>query len=372
MRNRNIWIGLLSLVISSMTASVLNAQSPEPNDIFIGGTEGVHEFRIPAMITLSSGTVIAACDARVDRKGDVPNNIDQMIRRSTDNGKTWEKISTAVDFANQEGAGDPSLIQDSETGRLFLFYTYCPGRNDVPEGGNAVQRHLSLQYVFSDNEGITWSIPLVVEHGLKKDGWHSMWPGPGRGTVLSNGRLILPITVFDLEHFYSYYLYSDDHGNSWDISGNIGTDINEPTLVEIDENTLLVNARNRNRNGTRAIVTSGDKGKTWSEIMYHEDLPDPTCQGSCIRIKDAKGKNILLFSNAADPKKRQNMTVTISYDNGKSWPVKRTVYEGPSAYSCLTILPDGEIGLLYENGIESPYEKISFVKFPLEWILNKK
>jgi sialidase-1 len=372
MKTRNIFIGLLTLVISGMSASVLIAQSLEPNDIFISGTEGVHEFRIPAMITLSSGTVITACDARVDRKGDVPNNIDQMVKRSTDNGKTWGKIITAVNFANQEGAGDPSLIQDAKTGRVFLFYTYCPGRNDVPEGGNAKQRHLSLQYVFSDDEGITWSIPQVVEHGLKKEGWHSMWPGPGRGTVLSDERLIVPITVFDFEHMYSYYIYSDDHGNSWDISGMIGMDVNEPTLVEIDENKLLVNARNTNRDGKRAIVTSEDRGKTWSEISYHEDLPDPTCQGSCIRIKDKKGKNILIFSNAADPKKRQNMTVTISYDNGKSWPMKRTVYEGPSAYSCLTVLQDGEIGLFYENGIESPYEKISFVKFPLDWVSDKR
>ena len=368
MRNRNNWIVLLSLVISSMTASCLMAQSPM--DIFISGTAGVVEFRIPSMITLSSGTVIAVCDARVDRKGDVPNNIDQVIRRSPDNGKTWEEIRTVVDFANQEGAADPSLIQDSETGRIFLFYTYCPGRNDVAEGGNAKRRHLSLQYVFSDDNGITWSLPLVVEHGIKKDGWHSMWPGPGRGTLLSDGRLILPVTVFDFEHFYSYYLYSNDHGNSWDISGNIGTDINEPTLVEIDENTLLVNARNKT--GKRAIVRSGDKGKTWSEIIYHEDLPEPGCQGSCIRISDSKGKNILLFSNPANQKKRSHMTIKLSYDNGKSWPVKRLIYEGPSAYSCLTVMPDGEIGLLYENGKKSPYEKISFVKFPLEWILNKK
>ncbi|KKK96207.1 hypothetical protein LCGC14_2665060, partial [marine sediment metagenome] len=138
------------------------------------------------------------------------------------------------------------------------------------------------------------------------------------------------------------------------------------------ENTLLVNARNTNREGKRVIVTSVDRGKTWAEIIYHEDLPDPTCMGSCIRIKDKKGKNILIFSNAADPKKRQNMTVTLSYDNGKSWPVKRTVYEGPSAYSCLTVLQNGEIGLFYENGIDSPYEKISFVKFPIDWVSSKK
>jgi len=359
---------LLTLLLSGSLITLTLCQSSPPEDLFISGTQGVAEFRIPSMITTSSGTVIAVCDARVDRQGDVPNNIDQVIRRSLDNGQSWDEMRTIVDFANQEGAADPQLIQDSETERIFLFYTYCPGRNEIATGPNRNRRHLSLQYIFSDDDGITWSLPIVVEHGLKKQGWHSMWPGPGRGTRLSNGRLIVPVTVSDTLNMHSYFLYSDDNGDNWDISGNIGTDINEPTLVEIDENTLLVNARNTT--GNRAIVLSRDNGNSWSEIIYHKDLIEPGCQGSCIRIRDTNGENIILFSNPEHPKERRNMTVKISYDNGKSWPRKKTVYEGPSAYSCLTVMPDGEIGLLYENGIESPYEKISFVKFPLDWIVN--
>ena len=357
------------MIVFGMTSNTLS-QSIHQEDIFISGTKGVVEFRIPSMITTNSGALLAVCDARVDRMGDVPNNIDQVIRRSLNNGQTWEDIRTIVDFANQEGAADPQLVQDAGTGRVFLFYTYCPGRNNVIHGPNRNRRYLSLQYIYSDDDGISWSLPLVVEYGLKKEGWHSMWPAPGRGTQLDNGRLIVPITVSDTSQMYSYYIYSDDHGDSWDISGNIGTDINEPTLVEIDESTLLVNARNRT--GKRAIVHSRDKGNSWSEIIFHKDLIEPGCQGSCIRIRDVNGDNILLFSNPEHPKQRMNMTVKVSYDNGQSWPLKRTVYKGPSAYSCLTMMPDGEIGLLYENGQESPYEKISFAKFPLEWIIINK
>lgn len=360
---------LTSCIILCTCVSYAGSQTILPADLFISGTRGVAEFRIPSMITTHTGTVLAVCDARVDRPGDVPNNIDQVIRRSLDNGQTWEDIRTIVDFANQEGAADPQLVEDNNTGRVFLFYTYCPGRNDVTHGPNRNRRHLSLHYICSDDDGISWSLPLVVEHGLKKKGWHSMWPAPGRGTQLDNGRLIVPVTVSDTSHTHSYYLYSDDHGDTWDISGNIGTDINEPTLVEIDENTLMVNARNRT--GKRAIVYSRDKGNSWSDILYHEELTEPGCQGSCLRVRDGKEQNILLFSNPEHPKQRRNMTVKISYDDGKTWPHKRTIYDGPSAYSCLTVMPDGDIGLLYENGEESPYEKISFIKFPLSWITEK-
>ena len=99
------------------------------------------------------------------------------------------------------------------------------------------------------------------------------------------------------------------------------------------------------------------------------------CQGGFIRYtatRDGYAKNRLLFSNPAHRSKRANMTVRLSYDDGKSWPVSKVVHAGPSAYSCLTVLPDGTIGLLYENGRDSPYEQVSFARFNLEWLSDGK
>ena len=357
-----------SFIIIFFSINEGHGQEVKGLDLFVSGDEGVHEFRIPSMITTKSGAILAVCDARVDKQGDVPNNIDQVIKRSLDNGNTWDKLRTIVDFPNQEGAADPQLLQDQETGRIFLFYTYCPGRNEVTEGPNRNRRHLALQYIYSDDDGKSWSLPIVGEYGLKKEGWHSIWPGPGRGLQLENGRLIAPVTVSDTLHMYSYFLFSDDHGHSWQMSNLMGTDINEPTMVELDDHTLLLNARNRT--GNRAMVSSSDGGDNWSEVSYHKDLIEPGCQGSFIKYS-VKGKSILLFSNPADSKQRKNMTVRMSNDNGKTWPVKKVIYEGPSAYSCLTILPNGKIGLLYENGAESPYERISFVSLDVNWFLEK-
>ena len=357
---------------SADVSASFNRESIQSMDLFVSGTHGVTEFRIPAMITTLSGTVLAVCDARVDRPGDVPNNVDQVIRRSLDNGQTWDNIRTIVDFPNKEGAADPQLIQDTRTGRIFLFYAFCPGRNDVTSGPNRVRRYLQLQYIYSDDDGITWSLPLVAEHGLKKEGWHSMWPSPGRGTQLKNGRIIVPVTAFETIQpsvAFSHFIYSDDHGKTWNLSGRIGSNTTEATLVEIDENTLLVNARNQ-FGGKRRIFFSSDSGKSWAEVNFSDELIDPGCQGSLIRVQDG-GRDVLVFSNPYHPKRRLNMTVKVSYDNGKTWPYKRTIHAGPSAYSCLTVMPDGEIALLYENGEKGPYEKISFIKVPLDWITNK-
>jgi sialidase-1 len=62
------------------------------------------------------------------------------------------------------------------------------------------------------------------------------------------------------------------------------------------------------------------------------------------------------------------MTVRLSPDDGKTWPVGKLLYAGPAAYSSLAVLRDGTIGILYERGYASPYERITFARFSLDWI----
>jgi sialidase-1 len=360
---------ILSLIFILSFGCLLHAQLPTPQDLFIANTQGITQFRIPALITTKKGTLLAVCDARVDREGDPPNNVDQVLRQSVDQGKTWSALRTILDFPNKEGAGDPQLVQDPKTERIFLFYGYCPGRNELIDAPIMLGRHLSLQFIYSDDEGNHWSLPVVAEYGLKQNGWHSLWPGPGRGTVLKNGTLVVPVSGYDTENIFSHFLYSSDHGQSWNISGRIGVGINEATLVELADGTLLVNARNDTKK--RAIVTSTDQGATWSEIFYHPDLIEPTCQASLIKAKWKK-KDVLIFSNPNDLVKRQNLTVKISFDEGTTWPLTKVIHHGPSAYSCLTVLKNGNIGLLYENGVHNAYEKISFIDFSLDSLTSRR
>ncbi len=61
----------------------------------------------------------------------------------------------------------------------------------------------------------------------------------------------------------------------------------------------------------------------------------------------------------------------VSLDDGRTWPVARTLHEGPAAYSCLAVLADKSIGCLYECGRTNAYEKISFARFPLAGLEGK-
>jgi len=342
----------------------------EPEKLFKKGDAGIAEFRIPSMITTIKGTILTVCDARVDRPGDVPNNIDLVMRRLKKGSKEWTPIERIVDFAGDHGAADPSLIQDRSTGRIFLFYGFCPGRNNISEGANRDRRHLMLQYVTSDDDGESWSTPVHIDYEIREDNWHSAWSSPGRGLQLKNGRIVIPCTIYKTDgHMYSSLVYSDDHGKTWQCS-DVVTDINEPTLVELSNGELMINARNQIApRKFRAITVSSDGGKSWSEVKIEKQLPDPNCQGSLISFTFNKGRkesDLLIFSNNATNDGRNNLSVIISEDEGKTWINRILIHEGPSAYSCLTILPDGNIGLLYENGENSPYEAISFIKLKIK------
>jgi len=124
----------------------------------------------------------------------------------------------------------------------------------------------------------------------------------------------------------------------------------------------------------KIYTRGGDGGETWPDISYITNLLEPQCQASFIRYDAVIGENLgwLLFANPADRKKRIKMTVRLSRDDGKTWPVSKMIHAGPSAYSSLAVLPDGDIACFYEAGEKSPYEKIVFARFSLEWLTGGK
>ena len=155
---------------------------------------------------------------------------------------------------------------------------------------------------------------------------------------------------------------------------------NECQVVELADGRLLLNMRMQTfRKGYRGIAYSEDGGETWVDFKHDENLPGPRCQASFIRytLENGSDKNRLLFSNPLPPEppsekrgRRVTLTVRLSYDEGDSWPIKKSLHKGPCAYSCLVILPDGNIGCLYEKGKKRSYEKITFAKFSLEWLTD--
>jgi sialidase-1 len=175
----------------------------------------------------------------------------------------------------------------------------------------------------------------------------------------------------------SHVFFSDDGGRTWKLGGSAEKHTDECQVAELSDGSLLLNMRNyrgsdgeeRDDGQKRAISRSLDGGETWPDLWFDDTLIEPVCQASLISHDLRRGrKRALLFSNPASREARVRMTVRASFDDGRTWPVARTIYEGPSAYSSLTTLRDGSIGLLYERGTSRPYEKIAYARFTLEWL----
>ncbi len=152
---------------------------------------------------------------------------------------------------------------------------------------------------------------------------------------------------------------------------NSATRRNKFKIVELTDGRWMINSR-WNGPGMRYVHISDDEGASWNSRPA-EDLVDPGCNGSIIRLssmaEDGSGRNRLLFANANSADSRENMTVRISYDEGETWSDGRTIYGGSSAYSSLTVLDNGDIGLMFEK---DGYTENTFVRFTLAWLTDGK
>lgn len=325
--------------------------------------EGISCYRIPAIVTAPNGDVIAAIDERVPGCGDLKwsKDINIIVRRSADNGKTWSKIETVVNFPYGKSASDPSMIVDNITNEIFLFYNYM----DLDKEKDVYYLHV----VKSADNGKTWSESTDITSQIAKPEWHKDFKfiTSGRGIQTRSGKLLH--TMVNLNsglHLFG----SDDHGKSWYFIDTAIQPADESKVIELVDGSLMINAR-VNGKGLRYVHLSKDEGKTW-ETKPAPELIDPGCNASIIRytsIEDGYKKNRILFSNAKMEKGRKNMTVRISYDEGKTWSEGKTIYTGPSAYSSLTILKNGDIGLFFE---QDEYTKNPFVSFSLKWLTDGK
>jgi len=336
--------------------------------LFAPGDHEVREYRIPSLVTTNSGTLLAACDARVSRTGDLPNHINISLRRSTDNGKTWGAITNIITSSMAEGSCDPSMVVDKETGTIWLFALHGDKGIGLWQSKKGIEEKDTghIYAVKSNDDGITWSAPVNINHMVKDKDWLCALAAPGRGFQMKNGTLVIPAYYRgDKSRVLSSYLfYSKDHGATWQYSSSPAINTTECTVVEVSDGKLMLNMRNHYGKGRRAVSYTSDMGKTWSPLEFVEDLKDPVCQASMITYKHKK-QNLLLFSNASSEKGRKNQAVAISYDQGKTWPVQKTIFKGRAAYSCLTQLNDGTIGLLYEKENRGA---ISFRRITYDWL----
>ncbi len=358
-----LWLGAIGLLLAGSWCSAQEAE-PARTVVFGAGQDGHHTFRIPALLVSAKGTLLAFCEGRKNSTSDT-GDIDLVLRRSHDHGKTWQPLQVVWD----DGAntcGNPCPVVDHDTGTIWLLMTHNHGKDTEAKivAGNGAR---TVWVSKSSDDGATWAMPVEITSAVKRPEWTWYATGPGVGIQARNGRLVIPCDhkVAGTRARGAHMIYSDDHGISWKLGGTVGLDCNECQVVEVQDGQLLLNIRSYRGDSRRLVARSKDGGLTWSEPAADAALVDPVCQASITRYPGAKSR--ILFSNPASTK-REKMTVRLSYDDGQSWPVARALHAGPAAYSCLAALPDAQIACLYEAGRKSAYETITLARFTLGWL----
>ena len=316
-------------------------------------------YRIPALVTATNGDLVVAIDERVPSCNDLrgSRDINIVIRRSQDNGLSWSEIERIADFPDGQSASDPSMIVDRVTGELILFYNFM----DLDKEKDVYYLHVMK----SSDHGRSWSEAVDITKQITKPEWHHDFKfiTSGRGIQTRSGKLLH--CMVNLDH--GLHLFgSDDHGQSWHLIDTPLKPGNESKVVELDNGSWMINSRANGR-GKRWVHISSDQGKSW-ESRPEPDLRDPGCNASIIRYtstRDGFDKSRLIFCNANMKKGRENLTVRISYDEGQSWTAGKCIYPGSAAYSTLTVLENGDIGLVFEK---DDYTENPFVSFSLEWL----
>jgi BNR repeat-like domain len=358
------------------------AESPVNSTVFSHDQENGYGFRIPSLVTAADGTLLAFAERRVGLHDHARNDI--VLRRSFDDGKSWQPLQVLAD-EGRDSLNDPCAVV-LESGRILLMYQRFPwmvhartsGRTQRADPGYDGPRNTRTYQIQSENNGISWSKPRDITQMVRPSGRISIG-SPGTGIQLTRGkfrgRIILPLyetrpLAGDERDWLNSVAYSDDQGETWKISNNIPHQGhtgfgNEAQVVELNDGRILLSSRNQG-GFYRKYSISEDGGIRWSNFRLDFGLPGTACQGSILRNNPPEnGDSLVVFTAPSNKYARNQGRVWISSSNGDQWEDSRIVTPGFFAYSCLSNLPGGNIGLLYEA---EEYRKILFTSFSVDWV----
>ena len=358
------------------------SDAPERTVLFNMGDYDSQYWRIPALVTAADNSLVAVVDKRGSSLGDLPNTISIMSRRSTDNGKNWSEPVVVAQGGNGKTYGDPAVVLDKKTGNLICMFVGDQGLwNATPYNRQGI-------YVSkSTDNGVSWSEPVAITDQVyaNHSSWYAGFAGSGHGLCLKDGRLMFVLAIRATSAtgvpLHNYAIYSADGGNNWTLSTNAATTAgDEAKVVELENGDILMSIRNPSK-GNRIFCKSTDRGQTWGKAYFETELKDPACNGDIIRYsystdEGSEGKSRLLHSLPESTTTRENVTIYLSEDDGETWPIKKRLVDGYSAYSSLTVLSDGTIGALVEEGkwdSNLPGEdgfQLVFYRFTMDWLTS--
>ena len=342
----------------------------EETELFTSGAGGYHTYRIPALVVSTAETVLAFCEGRRDTADDF-GKIDILLRRSNDAGRTWGDARIVVADGEQT-CGNPCPTVDRHTGAVWL--PFCKNSQEV-------------FVTTSDDDGLRWSAPTDITDSVKDPKWSYVGCGPGHGIQLQTGRLLIPSwcdqspgpvkcgpSSEDCDWGIvqsSYAFYSDDHGISWTPGEQLDHNLSDECMaIETQDGSVYMNMRSRQSRKRRAYSWSHDGGHTWEQARFDPSLPEPECQAGLVGLPDRStdSGSAALISHPGRTDKRARMTVHMSRDGCRTWPVSKVLHEGQASYSDLAVVEDTQVLCLYEC---DQYSKIMLARFGLSWLTDE-
>ena len=343
-----------------------------PNKVEVFPLQSVKNYyRIPTLIQLTNGDLLAFADRRIGSVGDVPKSpIETVYKKSTNNGKTWsqEKRISPQSTATNRSYGDGAYCVDRKTGNIICLVVGDQGFiQSTPK--NPIRTRL----IIGRNNGATWDDPIDITDQIyganckdpDRKTWNGVFTTSGNGVQLRNGRIMFVLNVRKSDKaspLFNHVLYTDDGGATWNVSkGAPGISKNpsrggsEAKIVELNDGTLLMAIRPEGIY-QRFLAKSTDNGETWGVAEPRSDLPSSSSNGDIIYYTSTlngfdKDRIITMFDSVPYTKATPpgNPKLYWSYDEGKTWN-GRLMHSGNAGYSSLAILKDGSIGILAEIG----------------------
>ena len=318
--------------------------------LYAPGDYGSANWRIPALLCLDDGTLLAVNDKRKYNESDLPEDIDIVYRRSLDGGLTWSEPQTLIEGTGyKQGYGDPALVQ-CENGDVLCFFV----------GGNGLwastESDPQRSYVCrSTDRGLTWGEPEDITAQL----WGSQATNPtcrnykssffASGNALRlkqgphKGRVMVAAAMCrkSAQKLDNFVVYSDDNGHTWHVSDRAFSVGDEAKLMELRDGTILISVR---QNGPRGCNRSSDGGQTWGTQSTWPEMTANACNGDMLRVNDTT-----ILHSLPNSMNRENVSIFTSNDEGLTWHSPVSLFEGPSVYSSLTLMPDGTIAAYIEQ-----------------------
>ena len=342
-------------------------------------------YRIPSITVTKDGKrLVTLTDDRKHHNADLPSHCYLVAQYSEDNGRTWSDpvtVAGTAETGGDYGHGDASIVTNRDNGEIVGIMTSAGTYGHGFFAGTAAQPP-RWKTITSRDGGLTWETPVDHTDDLfgancsnpKTNTWKSGFSGSGAALQKRDGTLVSSFVnrqADNSQHFY--FFMSKDGGQSWYVSGTSGTSgADEPKTLERNNGDLAISVRSSGYNYYN--YTSND-GETWhlpSQTRFTSGISGNACDGEymvwCSTVEGNPWD--IAFQTLPNSSSRQNVSIALSTDEGATFGTPKTICPIGSAYSAAVVLPDGTLGVYYEeNGVFGGFT-MRFVRFSLDWASN--